>query len=193
LICGKIIGCGNLMTVKEILDDAMRLTGRDELDGQGSEGNESKVKYAMLFCLNAVIDELARGYFPIRKREELTSDTGRYDFSNFAERPVKIVKVTSGAKKIGWHIYPEYFICDKQNVTVEYEYVPNKLTEDDEFDYPDVQVSFRLVEYGIAAEYMLICGEVESAAMWEQKYRQEIDRLLSLRTVRERIPPRRWL
>jgi hypothetical protein len=181
------------MTVKEILEDAMRLTGRDELDGEATQQSESKIKYAMLFCLNAVIDELARGYFPIRKREEMSSDTGRYDFCNFAERPVKIVKVMAGARRIGWHIYPEYFVCDRQNVTVEYEYVPSKLGEEDEFDYPDVQVSFRLVEYGIVAEYMLICGEVESAAMWEQKYRQEIDRLLSLRTVKERIPPRRWL
>jgi hypothetical protein len=188
-----MVGCENLMTVKEILEDAMRLTGRDELEGTSGEGGESKVRYAMLFCLNAVIDELARGYFPIKKTEDLTSDTGRYDFSAFAERPVKIVKVTSNGRKIGWHICPEYIICDKQNITVEYEYVPDKLTEDDEFDYPDVQVSFRLVEYGIAAEYMLICGEIESAAMWEQKYRQEIDRLLSLRTVKERIPPRRWL
>jgi hypothetical protein len=180
------------MIVKEILEDAMRLTGRDIYDESDDE-SEQRVKYTMLFCLNAVVDELARGYFPVKKVEDMKSSDGKYNFSDFAERPLKVVKVTSGGKKVGWHLMPEYLATNEASVTVEYEYAPQKLSEEDEFNYPDAQVSARLVAYGMAAEFMLICGEVESASCWEQKYRQEIDRLLSLKTVKQRIPPRRWL
>jgi hypothetical protein len=183
------------MIVKEILEDAMRLTGREGLLSGEESGGESlqQVKYTMLFCLNAVVDELARGYFPVKKIEDMTSETGKFCFSDFSERPLKILKVLSGERKIGWHILPEYLVTGCEKVTVEYEYAPKKFAEEDEFDYPDPQVSSRLISYGMAAEFMLICGEVESSSCWEQKYRQEIDRLLSLRTVKDRIPPRRWL
>jgi hypothetical protein len=185
------------MTVKEIIKDAMRLVGREDAAEKAYttyEDEETKrMEHTMLFCCNAVLDELARGYFPVKTTEKMTSDTGRFAFENFAKKPVKILKVKRGERKIGWHILPEYLQTDAGEVTVEYEYVPEKYEADDEFNYPDGEVGERLVCLGMAAEYQLICGEVESAGCWEERYRAEIDKLLSCHTVKERIPPRRWL
>jgi hypothetical protein len=185
------------MTVKEIIKDAMRLVGRaDAAETAYADGEDEEVKrleHTMLFCYNAVLDELARGYFPVKAEEKMTSDTGRYLFENFTKKPVRILKVKRGEKKIEWHILPEYLQTDAGEVTVEYEYVLDKSNGDGDFYYPDAEVGERLVTLGMAAEYQLICGEVESANCWEERYRAEIDRLLSCHTVKERIPPRRWL
>lgn len=185
------------MTVKEIINDAMRLIGRADAAEKSAAGEEDgevrRMQYTMLFCYNAVIDELARGYFPVKYGEQMVSTTGKYAFADFAYRPVKILRVTGGKGEIGWEIYPEYMAADCAAVTVEYEYVPDRQAEEDTFSYPDRGVGERLVSYGMAAEYQLICGEVESAEFWENKYRAEIDRALSRRTERRRVPPRRWL
>lgn len=54
-------------------------------------------------------------------------------------------------------------------------------------------MSARLVEYGMAAEYFLVAGDSEAYSAWESKYRAEIEMLLSRSSVKERIPPRRWI
>jgi hypothetical protein len=147
----------------------------------------------MLFCYNAVVDELARGYFPVRTSETMSSSDCKFNFAKFTHRPLKIIKVLSGGRKVDWITFPEFLTTDRADVTIEYEYVPDKAVESDDFYYPDATVGERLVTFGMAAEYLLICGEVESAGCWETRYRAEIDRLLSQRSVKERIMPRRWL
>lgn len=183
------------MKVNEIIDDCLRLVGRSDVAEltEPYEDEPKRMRYTLLFCFNAVMDELARGYFPIRFEEEMFSSTKRFAFTSFKKAPIKIVGVSSGGRSVKWRILPEYLSCDRTEITVEYEYVPAKCGEEDEFVYPDYAVSATLVEYGMAAEYLLICGDVQGSAAWESKYRGEIDRLLSLQTVRRRIPPRRWI
>jgi hypothetical protein len=188
---------GGFVTVKDIIKDAMRLVGRaDAAETAYSDGEDEEIKrleHTMLFCLNAVSDELARGYFPAQKEETFNTKDGVISFDSFSKKPIKILKVKRGERKIGWRILPEYLQTDVGEIKILYEYVPDKFALEDEFSYPDNEVGERLVEFGMAAEYQLICGEVESANCWEDRYRAEIDRLLSCHTVRERIPPRRWL
>lgn len=185
------------MTVKEIICRTMRLTGRadaaDSLESDSPSDEAVRLKRALLTYLNAVLDELARGYFPLDTEEEMSSDSGVYAFSDFLKAPVKINRVTDGEKAIEWHICPDYLRADAKNITVFYEYLPPVLKETDEFFYPVFAVSARLVEYGMAAEYFLVAGDSEAYAAWESKYRSEIEMLLSRSSVKERIPPRRWI
>jgi len=38
-----------------------------------------------------------------------------------------------------------------------------------------------------------VLGDATGSAAWENKYRNEIENLLSRSAVRGRIPPRRWI
>ncbi|MGN0817576.1 MAG: hypothetical protein ACI4L9_01285 [Candidatus Coproplasma sp.] len=184
------------MIVNELIIQTMRLVGRNdcaELMSDTPDSETNRMMHTMLFCYNAVIDELARGYFPLKTSEEMESEVGQYRLENFSLTPLKILRVTSGEKQVEWRILFGYLGCAEKKITVEYEYVPAKASVESDFVYPDYYVSDTLVTYGMAAEYMLICGDIDGSAAWESKYRAEIDRLLSLQTVRGRIPPRRWL
>lgn len=152
-----------------------------------------RLKRAFLTYLNAVLDELARGYFPLDTEEEMSSANGVYAFADFLKAPIKINRVTDGQNPVEWHICPNYLHTKSKKVTVYYEYAPPVLGEEDEFFYPVFAVGARLAEYGMAAEYFLISGDGTGYSAWENKYRNEIENLLSRSSVRERIPPRRWI
>ncbi|MDE7087434.1 MAG: hypothetical protein K2O67_04495, partial [Clostridia bacterium] len=125
--------------------------------------------------------------------EEMTSESGEYAFADFLKGPLKINRVTDGKNPIEWHISPNYLHTKAKKVTVYYEYAPPVLGEDDDFFYPVFAVGERLVEYGMAAEYFLVMGDGAGYSAWENKYRNEIENLLSRSSVKDRIPPRRWI
>lgn len=185
------------MTVKEIICDTMRLVGRDdaaqELENDAPSAQTERLQRAFLTYFNAVCDELARGYFPLEKVENMSGSNGRYAFASFSSGPVRICRVTSGRKPVEWHICPDYLIADADNIEVKYQYLPPVYKLTDKFVYPDFAVSGRMVSYGIAAEYFLVGGDGAGYTAWENKYRDEIENLLSKSTVKDRIPPRRWI
>ena len=186
------------MKVKDVICEALRLVGRNDAADAISSGavltdEVSRLNRACLTYLNAVLDELARGYFPLDCEEEMSGDDGKFAFSAFSRKPLEIKRVTAGGEPVKWRISPDYLVTDARAVTVFYTYAPKPLTAYDEFDYPDFAVSERLVEYGVAAEYFLVLGDATSSVAWESKYRNEIDNLLSRSSIRGRIPPRRWI
>ena len=186
------------MKVKDVLCETLRLVGRNDAADAVSGGGEldaevSRLKRACLTYLNAVLDELARGYFPLDCEEEMTGVNGAFAFADFGCKPLEIKRVTANGKPVKWRISPDYLIADAQNIKVYYTFAPLPLTEDDEFRYPHFAVGARLVEYGVAAEYFLVLGDASASAAWENKYRNEIENLLSGSAVKGRIPPRRWI
>ena len=186
------------MQVKQLLCDIMRMVGRpdaaEECESEQLTAATSRMRNALLLCLNAVVDELARGYFPLKAEESFSVSQGKVAFSSFAHTPYRIISVRSeDGRKIKWSYRPSFLCCEADRIVVQYEYVPARLALEDDFVYPDSAVGPALAGYGAAAEYMLIEGDVERAGAWEQKYRAEIDRQLSLSPVRGRISPRRWL
>lgn len=185
------------MKVSEIICQTMRLVGR-ETSAENLEANtpteeDLRLKRAFLTYLNAVLDELARGYFPLDTEERMQSEDGTYPFADFLKAPSKINRVTDGENPVEWHIYPNYLQASAKEITVYYEYLPQELEEDDEFFYPVFAVGPRLVEYGMASEHFLVNGDGAGYTAWEDKYRGEIEALLARSSLRGRIPPRRWI
>ena len=186
------------MYVLDVVCQTMRLVGRETSADNIEEGNPTaedlRLKRALITYLNAVLDELARGYFPLDTEEKMQSENGVYPFSGFLKAPSKINRVLSGKNPIGWHICPNYLYVDAKDITVFYEYLPPVLDEGDEYFYPVFAVSDRLVEYGMASEYFLVTGDGAGHTAWEEKYRNEIESLLSRSAgIKGRIPPRRWV
>lgn len=186
------------MVVKDVICEVLRMAGRYDVSQNISEGRalddeQEREKRACLTYLNAVVDELARGYFPLEWEEEMSSPDGRFAFSKFAHKPLEIKKVTQKSHPVAWRVVPDYLVADGANVCVKYTYVPDELRLNDVWEYPDFAVGERLIEYGMLAEYYLVAGDAAGYEAWENKYREEIENLLSHSKVRGRIPPRRWI
>lgn len=185
------------MTVKEVICDTLRLIGRpdtaEEIEDDSTVDETLRMERALLTYLNAVRDELARGYFPLIAEEAMHSDNGAFAFADFTHIPHVIKRVCSSGKPVKWRVYPDYLIADAHDIEVRYAFVPAPLKENDEFTFPNYAVSEKLIEYGMAAEFFLVTGDNASSLAWENKYRNEIENLLSHVTVPERIPPRRWI
>ncbi len=147
----------------------------------------------LLYCVNAVEDELARYYFPLKATENLSSQSGIYYFKNFAKRCIKILSVTANGKKCGYEVFPEYLRADAEDITVEYGYSPQIKTIDGDSEYDGVKVSENLIAKGAASEFCLIRGEMSLAELWESKYRQEIDLARKNGAAFGTLPPRRWV
>lgn len=186
------------MTIKDIAICAFKLLGRndlaetlssgEDLDSEGAEKAET-----LVYCINAVEDELARYYFPAKYAETLTSTDGKYRFSSFAFRPVKILSVTADGKLVNYSAASQYIICADKKITVEYEYLPAKRCLEDASAFDGTAVGENLVAAGAAAEYSLVSGSVRLAQTWESKYREEIELARDKFRTHAAIPPRRWV
>lgn len=183
--------------VKDAIVSALTLLGRCELAGKLSaeqelDASEQETVDVLLYCFNAVEDELARKYITLTAKEDLRSVTGKYYYTDFSRPPVKIKCVLIDGKQAAYQMFTQYLQADSVKITVEYEYSPVKKGLDGVSDF-GADVGERLFSLGMVAEYCLINGEIESAELWEKKYREAIDYNQSLLPAGGTIPPRRWV
>ena len=185
------------MLVSDIVKTALSLVGREDaaeaLEGQAylDDAELLHAVRAMLYCVNATEDELARGTFPLVREDALTAVGGRIYYTEFTRTPAKIISVKRGNRDVAYVLCPEYLETEGKGLTVKYMYCPEKKELADESDYDGYPVGERLMAYGAASEYCLIEGAFEEAENWEQRYREEVERA----RPRERcgyIPARVW-
>ncbi len=176
------------------------MEGTENIESGAADGNTAGVATydeseteTLLYCVNAVEDELARYYFPLKATENLSSQSGIYYFKNFAKRCIKVLSVTANGKKCGYEVFPEYLRADAEDITVEYWYSPQIKTIDGDSEYDGVKVSENLIAKGAASEFCLIRGEMSLAELWESKYRREIDLARKNGAAFGTLPPRRWV
>lgn len=187
------------MKVKSIITRALRYVGRDDLaraldadETLTSEGAE-KVE-TLLYCFNAVEDELARYYFPLEFSEEFTSEDGIFAIENFTHRPVKILSVKSEGKALKFTAQPKFIKADAEKITVRYEYSPSPRQLEGESAFENHVVGESLVAAGVASEYCLIEGSMQDSELWESRYRWEIDLAQKKFSAPHGVvPPRRWV
>lgn len=186
------------MKVKDIIVGALRLLGRDDLAetlaaNGTAEGEGGDVVQTLLYCFNAVEDELARYYFPLVANEELRAEAGKIGYTAFSYAPVKIIGVTAEGKPVKFSVQPLYLCVDADSVSVEYWYTPQSRTMEGDSAFDGAEVGERLVAAGCAAEYCLIHGESLAAKLWEGKYREAIDKARLTHRRARALPPRRWV
>ncbi|MDE7439256.1 MAG: hypothetical protein K2N23_01925 [Clostridia bacterium] len=184
------------MKVKDVIASALNLLGRADLVSALTSGyfddEGRELINTLLYCFNAVEDELARKYIPLTAKEEMVSATMRYYYSTFQHIPVKIKKVTADGVELKFEIYSLYMLTSAKIIVTEYEYAPTRKKLDGDSDFGD-EVGEYLLALGIAAEYSFINGEAEMAAQWEKKYRARLDSIQHALPACEKIPPRRWI
>lgn len=183
------------MKVKEVIiyalkslgmaDAAQKLEAGAETDKYGAETVET-----LLYCYNAVEDELARKYLPLSAQEDLESADGEYYYTRFTRAPVKIKRVFSRGTPVDYTLYAQYMRADAEGITVEYEYSPQRKKLDGVCECA-MEVGAALLAAGVCAEYCFINGEADAADAWEERYRAAVDKAQTRRGGR--IPPRRWV
>ncbi len=185
------------MKVKEVIISSLNLLGRNSLAARFKNGGEMSAEESdtletLLYCFNAVEDEVARKYIPLTYKETLRATDCIFYYEAFAKTPLSIKSVTSDGVEVGYELFPRYILTKAQNVTIEYEYSPSKKKIDGNSDF-GAEAGEYLLATGMAAEYCLINGEIEAAEQWEQKYRSKIDRAQSALPCGGFIAPRRWV
>ena len=185
------------MKVKDIIIQALLYAGRDDVVKAINEDELNDEHYealrTALLCFNAVEDELARRYLPLKKTERFCSSSGEIEFTEFSERPVKILSVKSSAGRCGFEVTPEKISTRAGEVYIEYNFAPKPKGLEDESVYSELQASIVLMAAGTASEFSLIYGDAGAANEWETRYRREIDLVQREKFSELKIPPRRWV
>ena len=182
--------------VQDVICLALRFANRQSaatnLENGTMTDEEQNAVNTMLHCYNAIENELARTYFPLVKKEELTLTDGKIYYSELTYAPVKILGITSKNKPVKYRLTPTYAQTNAKNVTVEYSYCPDKKDIDGECEVA-LKVGESLLAYGVLAEYYLILGNTDESEEWERKYRDAADVARSLAPLKRYIPARRWV
>lgn len=186
------------MKLKDIVACALHFVGRkdvaDRLAGEEvAEGECAEAAETMLYCVNAVEDELARCYFPLIYREEKAVSSGKIYFSELSRRPVKITGVRKNGKPLPYELEPQYIQVNADCAEIEYWYTPEKREAEGESAFNGTEVGERLIAEGAASEYCLLNGESLASQVWERRYRESIDKAQRTHRRKHGIPPRRWI
>ena len=182
------------MTVKEcVITAATELGIADEVQEylDGSSAGGQKNAQLLLTCFNLVENELALDYLPLYAEDEMSSETGKIDFSALSMAAVRILRVSDEwGNSVPFQIFPAYLKTQPGKVRVAYTYTPEEKSMDGESDFK-LQASVRLMAYGIAAEYTLATGLFEEYAVWDKKYKEAIDAAYKALPCK-RMRSRRW-
>ncbi len=182
------------MTVKEcVITAATELGIADEVQEYFDGGSVDGQKNAQLLltCFNLVENELALDYLPLYAEDEMSSETGKIDFSALSMPAVRILRVSDEwGNSVPFQIFPAYLKTQPGKVRVAYTYTPEEKSLDGESDFK-LQASVRLMAYGIAAEYTLATGLFEEYAVWDKKYKEAIDAAYKALPCK-RMRSRRW-
>lgn len=178
------------MLYKDIIAESARLLGLN--DGEETEG-EGKEK--LLLAAGLVTDELSRIYFPLTKEEELKPAGGKIPYSAFSRLPCAVLGVKRGGKSISFTRLYDGIEVDEgaDRVLVRYNYAAGEVSEDGETEWRDGSVPMRVIACGIAAEYCLMYGLEDDAAMWDKRYRDALEELAFLHSSGRSIKARRWM
>ncbi len=183
------------MTVKELIVAAAISLGIAENVNAYLENGDSvgqKDTERLLECFNLVENELALDYLPLYAEETLQSATGSIDFSALSKAAVRILQVTDEwGNSVKYRLFPDYLKTQPGKLLISYTYTPKRKELGEESDFV-LQASSRLFAYGMAAEYSLMTGRYEEAAIWDKKYKEAIDAAYRARPC-ERIKSRSWV
>ncbi len=184
-----------MITVRDTIAQAAELLGLAEgvrlfLAGEDSENGE-KDTALLLDCFQRVENELASDYLPLIEEEEMVTSTGIIPYEDFGRVMTRIYCVEDEwGKPLKYKRFFDRLQTQSGKVKIIYGYKPEGKGLEDTSDYYST-VSERLFAYGIAAEYSLIIGETENAAIWDKKYKAAIEAAYRARPCK-RLRARRW-
>ncbi|HIY96493.1 MAG TPA: hypothetical protein H9729_02280 [Candidatus Borkfalkia excrementigallinarum] len=183
------------MKVKQIMADAARLCGRQDIAEFLERGQTENLSAAqreeetLLRCYNLAENEIALDYLPLEHTEVLGSD-GFVAYAAFAFPPVEIVRACgAGGERLPFTVAEKGIRVREGKVAVTYSYRPRVKTAADEPE-TNSRAGARVLALGTACEYALMSGMLESAELLDRRYRDAI--ACACRERGGRLKMRRW-
>ncbi len=168
------------MKVRDILKMvAFNLQRRDIIDcleGKNADGEEELKK--LFTCYKLVVSELNEEYSPLSFTETLLSKKGKIYFTSFSKIPTEILSVKLGGERLNYSVFPTYLQVDKNQVDVEYRYIPKFENMDEECPYSNTKITERILTLGVMREFLLFCGLYEEAVIYDEKFLKALDNVL---------------
>ena len=186
------------MTVKEVIALAAGCLGREELVSaldKEEVSEEEKLEFdAFLRAYNFVENEVALDYFPLKKEELFAPVEHKVSYTRFSSAPVDVLKVTDGnGRTVEFEIRPTHIYLPEEQgvVSVTYSYAPVQKSIEDSSEFSG-KISARLLAYGVASEFSLVCARYQEAAMWEKRFRDAL-KCANLCRRKLSMSSRRWV
>lgn len=176
------------MTIKEIISTASTILGRQDIYNHlnktaTSDQETLQTVDRMLNLANMIIGELAGTFIPMVLKEKVYSDSQKFYYTNFSQKPLEILGVyDDNDSKIYYSQTAEYLYAGSNSVTVEYSYVPPKYNINSEIGFKRNQISPSTLVYGLLAEYCIVMGAFDEAVMWHERY---VEGVKEKRTVKK--------
>ena len=171
------------MKMTDILNLASFYLGIDEGDGAA--------RARLLKCANLAVNEICADYYPLVRETEVDNLNGKVPYRELSRhRVLEVLSVKKGCSKVPFSAFPTCVKFGPGRATVRYTCLPGDLDEGGSAAIPE-RIGARVVAYGAAAEYCLLAGLFEEAAIWDRRYRDSL-RAAQAKKGEIRIPARRW-
>lgn len=163
------------MKVNEIIKRVARVLDVYGLEDYLERGVSDDVKRSeqdkqtLIDCLNCVLRQTAFEKIRLVAEQTFKPKNGEVALSEFAFKPIKILRVARKDKKILCEFLPlSVKVGEVDEVTIKYRYLPEKA--DYSGDVPSFLEDEALLLYGVAAEYCLRENRVEEAMTWRSRF-----------------------
>jgi len=123
-------------------------------------------------CANLVL-----GYIATNHRECVATQTfhvtnGKIKYNRFNKNFLGVKSVKIDGRVVAHTLYMDYIATPNGVVTVEYRYVP--VFKNDNQKIVIEGISEQCMVYGVLTEYAVICGMLNEAKVWAEKYETEL-------------------
>ncbi len=188
------------MKVKDIIELACVFTNKQDLletslfDQTKPAPTTDEQKEIDLFtrCLNLIIGEISCDYIPLVITEEIEVKNGVFEFENLSKIAVEILSIKDkSGNLVKAKIYPAYTYLDNGKYTIEYSYVPDLLSFEDDVPSFYCRLHERVFAYGVAMEYCLLCSLYDEMQIWQTRFKDSLQIAMQKRSEK-RLPKRRW-
>ena len=152
------------MKLKDIITDAANLYGIDAPEGS--------TNWTMLFrCANIAVTNVACNYRDCIAEQTFDVSDSIIEYTEFNKTFLKVKSVKSGGREVNYDIYMNFLSVPNGRITVKYAFVPKFTSGDDDIEgiIGGILTESALL-YGILAEYASICGVIEDANLYEEKF-----------------------
>lgn len=183
-LCAVLLQLENVLALNNVSGEEGMLTDGEKLEAE-------KELNLLLRCANLACHETASEYIHLLAFETFETKDGRIEYTAFKRQPVDIYAVKKDGAACRFKLYPSELITSPGSVEVHYTHLPEKTGLDGDFEFEEGKMSTRILAYGTAAEYCVICGMYEEARIWDKRYKDSI--FAALRSRKSVIlPARRW-
>lgn len=154
------------MKLKDIINDAANIYGIDAPEGS--------TNWSMLFrCANITATNVACNYRDCIGIQTFNVKDSSINYADFDEPFLKVKSIKSDGQDVYYDIYTNFISVPNGRVTVKYAYVPRFTSgEDDIDDIVGGILNDSTLLYGILAEYASICGVIDDANLFDEKFQK---------------------